>query len=184
MSGLPPLPAPPSLTAEAVSVQPGNVLEAARLVGCSQVVHIGSCHSVWPSAPHTGHSEPGEIFMDVDARRPDGGLYAVQKRLQEEMCRQFHDAHGLPVTVFRPDYIIDTRLGLGRHREDLRGQEPSKGWVCRHEIALACRLAVEKTVGFEILHVVNNTAGQAGLCNVGRTESLLGMRFDSAVARL
>ena len=165
-------------------MQPGNVLEAARLEECSQVVHIGSCHSVWPSAPHTGHSEPGEIFMDVNARRPDGGLYAVQKRLQEEMCRQFHDAHGLPVTVFRPDYIIDTRLGLGRHREDLRGQEPSKGWVCRHEIALACRLAVEKNVGFEILHVVNNTAGQAGLCNVGRTESLLGMRFDSAVARL
>jgi nucleoside-diphosphate-sugar epimerase len=26
-------------------------------------------------------------------------MYAVQKRLQEEMCRQFHDAHGWPWAV-------------------------------------------------------------------------------------
>ena len=32
--------------------------------------------------------------------------------MQEEMCRQFYDAHALSVAVLRPDYIIDMRLGL------------------------------------------------------------------------
>lgn len=128
--------------------------------------------------------------MGSETRRPDGGLYATQKRLQEEMCRQFHDAHALPVAVFRPDYIIDSRLGIGRHRESLGSESgdegahtlpgTSTGWVCRHDIAKACRLAIGKEIGYEVLHVVNSSQGQATTCNVGRTEQLLGMRFRAA----
>lgn len=161
-----------------------NVLQASHLEGVRQVVHIGSCHSVWPGSVGQGDVK-GARFMDAETRRPDGGLYATQKRLQEEMCRQFHDAHALPVAVFRPDYIIDSRLGIGRHREDLRGTSPiNPSWVCRHDIAQACRLAIEKEIGFEILHVVDSFHGQATTCNIGRTEQLLGMRFASAIAPL
>ena len=39
----------------------------------------------------------------VPCRRPDGSMYAIQKRLQEEMCRQFYDAAALPIIVLRPD---------------------------------------------------------------------------------
>ena len=53
------------------------------------MVHIGSCHSRWPGAGAeggagwpAGTAAPGSVFMDADARRPDGGIYAVQKRLQ------------------------------------------------------------------------------------------------------
>ena len=186
-----------------------NVLQASQLEeSIKQVIHIGSCHSVWPGSIATGEGK-GERFMDAATRRPDGGLYATQKRLQEEMCRQFHDAHALPVAVFRPDYIVDSRLGIGRHREDLHvkaaggdsggggGEASSSGlpeqqqqqqarlldpsWVCRHDIAKACRLAIEKEIGFEILHVVDSSQGQAEMCNVGRTERLLGMTFSSVL---
>ena len=170
-----------------------NVLQAAHLEGVRQVVHVGSCHSVWPGS--VGHGDgKGARFMDAETRRPDGGLYATQKRLQEEMCRQFHDAHALPVAVFRPDYIIDSRLGIGRHREDLRGDScdanetatpaTNPSWVCRHDIAKACRLAIKKEIAFEILHVVDSSQGQATTCNVGRTEQLLGMKFKSAIVPL
>ena len=31
----------------------------------------------------------------------------VSKRLQEEMCRQYHEAFGTKIVVLRPDYIVD-----------------------------------------------------------------------------
>ena len=59
-----------------------NVLQAAQEQGVRKVVHIGSCQTVHPEG----------IFFSSEVRRPDGSLYAVCKRLQEEMCRQFHEA--------------------------------------------------------------------------------------------
>jgi len=53
-----------------------QVLEASRVLGLERVVHIGSCQTVHPS---------GEFYSE-SVRRPDGTLYAVTKRLQEEMC--------------------------------------------------------------------------------------------------
>ena len=63
-----------------------NVLEAARQRQVERIVHIGSCQTVHPQG----------VFFDADVRRPDGSLYAVSKRLQEEMCRQYHEAFALP----------------------------------------------------------------------------------------
>ena len=53
----------------------------------------------------------------------------------------------------------------------------------RHDIATACVQAIVRRdkLGFEILHVVNTSADQRMKCNVSRTESLLGMRFRSAL---
>ena len=66
-----------------------NVLQAAQEQGVRKVVHIGSCQTVHPEG----------IFFSSEVRRPDGSLYAVCKRLQEEMCRQIHEAFGLPIVV-------------------------------------------------------------------------------------
>ena len=49
----------------------------------------------------TAHPQPGSVIYEADVRRPDGSLYAVYKRLQEEMC-QFFDAFALPIIVLVP----------------------------------------------------------------------------------
>ena len=66
-----------------------NVLDAARSLSPApaRVVHVSSCWTAHPAVP----------FFDATTRRPDWSLYAVSKRLQEEMCQQFHGAHGVQV---------------------------------------------------------------------------------------
>jgi len=142
-----------------------NVLEAAQQRGIRRVVHLGSCQTIHPDG----------VFFSSEVRRPDASQYAVCKRLQEEMCRQFYDGCGLSTIVLRPDYIVDTRIGLGRGREKL-GQI-STGWVCRHDLAEACRLALEtEAVEFDVLHVVGPPEAEDH-CNVGRTREVLGLEF-------
>ncbi len=147
-----------------------NVLESARQRNIRRVVHIGSCQTVHPNG----------IFFTADVRRPDGSLYAVCKRLQEEMCRQFYDAFGLRIIVLRPDYIVDSRLGIGRHKETLGpGGTPTRnGWVCRHDLANACRLALEsETTDFDIFHIVGTPEADK-TCNVARSRETLGLRYN------
>ena len=146
-----------------------NVLESARQRGVRRVVHIGSCHTIHPKG----------IFFTSEVRRPDGSLYGVCKRLQEEMCRQFHDAFDLRIIVLRPDYIVDSRLGIGRHKEKLgsEGNRMRGGWVCRHDLAEACRLAIEnEAADFDILHTVGSPEARE-TCNVERTQEVLGLEF-------
>ncbi len=146
-----------------------NVLESARQRNIRHIVHLGSCPTV--------HSKG--VFFTSEVRRPDGGLYPLTKRLQEEMCRSFHDAHGMRIIVLRSDYIVDTRLGIGRHREKLGagGRPLRNGWVCRHDLAEACRLAVEsETVDFDIFHVVGTPEADA-TCNTARAREALGLVY-------
>jgi len=148
-----------------------NVLEAARQRGIKRVVHIGSCQVVHPKG----------IYFTPDIRRPDGDLYAVTKRLQEEMCRQFYDAFSLSIAVMRPCSIIDSRLGIGKNRAPLSGW--SESWVCRHDLAEACRLAAEAdNLGFEIFH----TAGApeaAKHCNSDRLSQVLDFTYRGDIER-
>ena len=147
-----------------------NVLECARLQAVRQpVVHIGSCETVHPQ----GH------FFDAGQRRPGGGIYPTTKRLQEELCRSYYDAWGSRVVVLRPDYIVDSRIGLGRHREQLGPDDAPcrNGWVCRHDLAEACRLAVESnTLDFDIFHIVGMPEADA-TCNVARSREVLGLTY-------
>ena len=147
-----------------------NVLEVSRNAWVRRVVHIGSCQTIHPQG----------VFFTADVRRPDASLYAVTKRLQEEMCRQFWDAFHLPLIVLRPDYIVDTRIGLGRQKEKLgpQGHRAGAGWVCRHDLAEACRLSVEAgtDIGFDIFHIVGTTEA-ADTCNVGRSRTVLGLQY-------
>lgn len=146
-----------------------NVLESARRHGIKRVVHVGSCQSTHPNG----------IFFTSEVRRPDGALYAVCKRLQEEMCRQFYEAHGLRVIVLRPDYIVDTRLGIDFMRRKL-GEDGTPircGAVCRHDFAQACRLAMEsETIDFDIFHIVGTPEAER-TCDVARAAKLLGLRY-------
>lgn len=148
-----------------------NVLEAARQRGIRRVVHIGSCPTVHPKG----------VFFSAEVRRPDASLYAVTKRLQEEMCRQFHDGYGLSIIVLRPDYIIDSRLGMGwgwsREKLGAGGRRRSNGWICRHDLAEACRLGLETgAVDFDIFHVVGTPEAEK-TCNVARSREVLGLVY-------
>ena len=146
-----------------------NVLEAARRREMRHVVHIGSRETVHPSG----------VFFDASVRRPGGGVYPTTKRLQEEMCRSFQDAHGMRILVLAPDYIVDSRLGMGRFREKLGPDDTPlcNGWVCRHDLAEACRLAVENEVlGFDIFHIVGTPEADL-TCNVARSREALGLTY-------
>ena len=143
-----------------------NVLESAHRRGIDRVVHIGSCMTVHPRG----------VFFDAGTRSVEGSQYGICKRLQEEMCRQFYDAFGMKTVVLRPDYIVDSRAGIGRQREPLQGHYRN-GWVCRHDLAEACRLAVESTtLEHDVLHVVG-TPEASRTCNVRHTEQVLGLTF-------
>ena len=147
-----------------------NVLEGARQHGLRRVVHVGSCQTVHPKG----------VFFSADVRRPDGSLYATCKRLQEEMCRQYHEAHGLSIVVLRPDYIVDAKLGIDLNGEKLgsEGSRTRNGVVCRHDLAQACRLAVEHpTLGFDIFHVVGTPEADE-TCNVARSRDVLGLTYE------
>ena len=152
-----------------------NVLESARQREIQRVVHIGSCQTVHPDG----------VFFSADVRRPDGSLYAVCKRLQEEMCRQFYDAFGLRTIVLRPDYIVDSRLGIGRQKEKLgpEGTRARNGWVCRHDLAEACRLGLEsETIDFDIFHIVGTPEADE-TCNVARSRDVLGLKYSADLAQ-
>ena len=146
-----------------------NVLESARRRDIQRIVHVGSCQI----------SHPKGLFFTADVRRPDADIYAVTKRLQEEMCRQFHDAYGMRIIVLRPHYIMDSRLGMGRMREKLGpgGSTYQAAWVCRHDLAEACRLGVESTsIDFDIFHVAGTPEAEA-TCNVRRSREVLGLEY-------
>ena len=65
---------------------------------------------------------------------------------------------------------------IGRNRESLKGSYRN-GWVCRHDLAEACRLAIESmTIDHDIFHVVGTPEARK-TCNVERTETVLGLKF-------
>lgn len=144
-----------------------NVLEAARNRSINRIAHIGSCQVEHPQG----------TFFDAAGRRPDGTLYAISKRLQEEMCRQFHDAFNQSIAVLRPCSIIDSRLNLAKGGGNLEPGSWNTGMVCRHDLAEACRLAIEKDeLGFEVLHMAGATEADE-FCNTQRAREVLGFEF-------
>ena len=144
-----------------------NVLEGARRRDIGRIVHIGSCQVVHPDG----------VFFSADVRRPDGSLYAVTKRLQEEMCRQFHEAFGQSIVVMRPCAIIDSRMGTAKGGGKLEPGSFSNSWVCRHDLAEACRLGIEKEgIGLEVLHMAGAPEADR-FCDMQRARKVLGMEF-------
>ena len=107
-------------------------------------------------------------------RSVEGTLYGITKRLQEEVCRQYHDAYGTRVIVFRPCGIGDSRLGINRDGNQASG---GIGWVCRHDLAEACHLALEnETIDFDVMHTASHPEADR-YCNVARSRDLLGLEY-------
>ena len=145
-----------------------NVLESARRRGCRRVVHMGSC-----TVQH-----PAGVFFTSEVRRPDCGLYAVGKRLQEELCRQFFEGHGLSIVVLRPHHIIDSELGIERNFKPV---EDNLYVVCRHDLAEACHRALESDIDFDVLHAASHPdAGK--YCDMAHSRERLGMEFSRRIA--
>jgi len=141
-----------------------NVLESARRHELKRVVHMGSCVV----------QHPDGLFLSSDVRSKEGSPYGISKRLQEEMCRQFHDAYGLRIIVFRPCSIGDSRLGISRDGNPARG---GVSWVCRHDLAEACHLALtSETIDFDIMHTASHPDADK-YCNVARSRELLGLEY-------
>ena len=145
-----------------------NVLESARRRELRRVVHMGSCVV----------EHPDGLFLSSEVRSKEQGLYGITKRLQEEMCRQFYDAYGLRIIVFRPCSIGDSRLGISRDGSTARG---GISWVCRHDLAEACHLALETdAIDFDIMHTVNPPEAEK-FCNVARTREVLGLEYKGKI---
>ena len=141
-----------------------NVLESARRRNLRRVVQMSSCVV----------QHPDGVFLSSDVRSKEGDLYGITKRLQEEVCRQYHDAHGLRIIVFRPCSIGDSRLGITRDGTPARG---SIGWVCRHDLAQACHLALENdSIDFDIMHTASHPDAEK-YCNVARSREILGLEY-------
>ncbi|MEW6752398.1 MAG: NAD(P)-dependent oxidoreductase [Candidatus Latescibacterota bacterium] len=141
-----------------------NVLESARRRGLRRVVQMGSCVV----------QHPDGLFLSSEVRSKEGDLYGITKRLQEEVCRQYHDAYGLRIIVFRPCSIGDSRLGTYRDGTPARG---GLGWVCRHDLAEACHLALENdSIDFDIMHTASHPDADR-YCNVARSRELLGLEY-------
>jgi nucleoside-diphosphate-sugar epimerase len=146
-----------------------NILEAARRHGLRRVVQMGSCVV----------KHPGGLFLSSDVRSVEGNLYGITKRLQEEVCRQFHDAHGTRIIIFRPCSIGDARLGIDRNGTPVAG---GVNWVCRHDLAEACRLALEnETINFDIMHTASHPDADQ-YCNVARSREALGLVYRGRFA--
>ena len=144
-----------------------NVLESARRRELRRVVHMGSCVV----------EHPDGLFLSSEVRSKEQGLYGITKRLQEEMCRQFYDAYGLRIIVFRPCSIGDSRLGISRDGSTARG---GISWVCRHDLAEACHLALESDAGdFDIMHTASHPDADKH-CNVARTRDILGLEYKGS----
>ena len=141
-----------------------NILESTRRRKLKRVVQMSSCVV----------QHPDGIFLSSEVRSKEGDLYGITKRLQEEVCRQYHDAHGLRIIVLRPCSIGDSRLGISRDGSPARG---GIGWVCRHDLAEACHLALEnESIDFDIMHTASHP-GADQYCNVARSRELVGLQY-------
>ena len=77
--------------------------------------------------------------------------------------------------------VVVTQSALAAHAQG------ATGWVCRHDLGGACRLAAERTgLGIEYLSTVAQTPRGSpppeSTCNVGRTKALLGWEVHTHAA--
>lgn len=114
-----------------------NLLEAARLAEVPRFVHTSTTGIFSVNRPDV---------IDADSRAIAQGWYPITKLLQEQLCQNFVEAYGMSVAVMR----IAGGIICGR-TQSLKGEVPltkdnfSVGWICRYDIAEACRLALEAT---------------------------------------
>jgi nucleoside-diphosphate-sugar epimerase len=109
-----------------------NLLEAARLLGVRQVVHMSS------GSVFTGH--PGTPFLRNDTPYRTESPYGLTKVLQEQICQYFAARHDMAVTALRPWGIFDAKLGVNKY-----GPATADAWhaIDRYDVADAVALALK-----------------------------------------
>ena len=150
-----------------------NILEASRRRGLKRVVHVGSCQSK--------HSEG--VFFTADIRRPDASLYAVTKAPAggdvPPVLRRPRPLHRRDAFRITSSTAASAWVAFAKNSEE--SHFGSSGWVCRHDLAEACRLAVESdTIDFDIFHAVGEAAADA-TCDVARSRDVLGLTYQGAL---
>jgi len=152
-----------------------SLLEAARRVGIRRVVHMSSCAVV------TGYSR--DTFIHAAIPLKFRGLYGLTKALQEHVCRQYADEHGMVVVALRPWSVVDgltmTDAGGGR----LARTGDFMPFVCRYDLAEACaRGLIADLDGFQAFHILVGE-GNERCFDLQRTRQALGWHpkttFDS-----
>lgn len=150
-----------------------NVFEAARRRGVTRVVLVSEA---------AVHVPPGDRRLDARSDwRSDAGsdhLYDLTKRLQEEIARDFCETFGMAAVTLRAGHIVDGELGVDQMGRPLSEVEYARGgWVCRYDLAHACRLALAVPLrGYAAFHVVGSLEAAARF-DIERTEQELGLTF-------
>jgi len=74
-----------------------NVLEAARQAGCRRFVHMSTIQVYGPL-------KDGELD-ETKPRRYYGDVYSDSKLDAEKLAMEYHEKHGLPVTIIQPTVV-------------------------------------------------------------------------------
>lgn len=144
-----------------------NLLEAARVHQLKRFVHTSS------GAVHQGYPAGTFLANDLYPLKASGS-YSLSKLLQEELTRNFHEQHGLPIAVIRPWSIIDAETMVTTDGSPVKGF--SWGSIDRRDVASALVCALEAPdLTYECFYVMATPGGYKAT-DVARTEARLGWK--------
>ena len=148
-----------------------NLFEAARRAGLARVVLLSAA----PVHLAPEDCRPGRWSSSAG----EDHLYDLTKRLQEEVARDYCQTYGMTAIALRPGHIVDGRAGVDPKGRPLRQLAYCRsGWICRYDLARACRLALEvEASGFRALPLVGARPGYERF-GVRETEEALGFRIQ------
>jgi len=142
------------------------VLEAARRARIRRVVHMSS------GAVVTGYSR--DTFIHVELPMKFSGMYCLTKALQEHLCRQYAVEYGMTIIALRPWSVVDAPTMTDCNGQPLRYDGGFLPFVCRYDLAEACRLGLcAELTGFQPFHTMVGAENERGF-DLERTHRVLG----------
>jgi len=165
---------PPPTTFDPNVTTTFHVLEAVREAGIGRVVMASS---IWAYGynPPAEHRLPPRLPLTEEQIMATTNCYGLSKRLLERMGAEYAAAEGRQVVCMRFPWVGPPgRLArTGRLPDDggLWGRAEAWSYVDARDVALACRLAVERDgLGFAVL-------------NIGAADTKAGLPSEELVAR-
>ena len=153
-----------------------HVFEAARRAGVQKVVLISS------AAVHLPRFELGIREAETGWTSSPGKdhLYDLTKRLQETIARDFSATFDIQALVLRAGHVVDGHRETDSKDRVLADLDYCRGgWVCRHDLAQACLLALAyEPPGYSAFHIIGAEPARNHY-DVHRTEEVLGLTFES-----
>lgn len=154
-----------------------NLLHAAQLAGIRRFVLMSSCNVV------AGYSR--DTYIHVGLPHRFHGLYGLSKSLQERLGEYFAAEHGMVIPALRPWSVVDGRTKRDKYGRLIRPDDPTSfGFICRRDLAQACRLALNAPLeGFQPFHLMATPQGRR-MFDVDRTDELLGWQPETTFTDL